>query len=37
MYALAKQDESKPFAHTLIPKIQSWGFDGIGACMVSMF
>lgn len=27
-------DESKPLAHTLIPKIQSWGFDGVGAMML---
>ena len=27
-------DEKKPFAHELVPKIQSWGFPGIGAIMV---
>ena len=28
-------DESKPIAHKLVSKIQSWGFDGVGAVMVS--
>jgi tRNA-dihydrouridine synthase 3 len=28
-------DMAKPFAHQLVPKIQSWGIDGIGAFMVS--
>jgi len=27
-------DESKPFAHHLVPKIQSWGIDGISAVMI---
>jgi hypothetical protein len=27
-------DMTKPFAHKLVPKIQSWGIDGIGAIMV---
>jgi tRNA-dihydrouridine synthase 3 len=27
-------DMAKPFAHQLVPKIQSWGIDGIGAFMV---
>ena len=27
-------DMAKPFAHQLVPKIQSWGFDGIAAVMV---
>lgn len=27
-------DMSKPFAHELVPKIQSWGIEGIGAIMV---
>lgn len=27
-------DENKPFAHKLVPKIQSWGIDGISAIMV---
>lgn len=26
--------EEKPIAHRLVPKIQSWGIDGIGAVMV---
>ena len=28
-------NESHPFAHKLIPKIQSWGIDGLSAIMVS--
>jgi len=28
-------DENKSFAHKLVPKIQSWGIDGISAIMVS--
>ena len=28
-------DMNHPFAHELVPKIQKWGFDGIGAIMVS--
>jgi tRNA-dihydrouridine synthase 3 len=28
-------DMNKPFAHKLVPKIQSWGVDGIAAIMVS--
>jgi tRNA-dihydrouridine synthase 3 len=28
-------DKNKPFAHQLVPKIQSWGIDGIAAFMVS--
>lgn len=28
-------DMEKPFAHTLVPKIQSWGVDGLAAIMVS--
>jgi tRNA-dihydrouridine synthase 3 len=27
-------DMANPFAHELIPKIQSWGFDGIGTVML---
>lgn len=27
-------EESKPFAHKLVPKIQSWGFGNIGAIML---
>lgn len=27
-------DMEKPFAHTLVPKIQSWGIDGLAAFMV---
>ncbi|GKY95603.1 hypothetical protein MPSEU_000521600 [Mayamaea pseudoterrestris] len=27
-------DTVKPIAHTLVPRIQSWGLDGIGAIMV---
>eukprot|EP00560_Eucampia_antarctica_P009055 CAMPEP_0197828308 /NCGR_PEP_ID=MMETSP1437-20131217/4897_1 /TAXON_ID=49252 ORGANISM="Eucampia antarctica, Strain CCMP1452" /NCGR_SAMPLE_ID=MMETSP1437 /ASSEMBLY_ACC=CAM_ASM_001096 /LENGTH=547 /DNA_ID=CAMNT_0043429479 /DNA_START=75 /DNA_END=1715 /DNA_ORIENTATION=- len=27
-------DESKPIAHKLVSKIQSWGFDGVGAVMI---
>eukprot|EP00559_Dactyliosolen_fragilissimus_P009039 CAMPEP_0184865496 /NCGR_PEP_ID=MMETSP0580-20130426/18328_1 /TAXON_ID=1118495 /ORGANISM="Dactyliosolen fragilissimus" /LENGTH=709 /DNA_ID=CAMNT_0027364727 /DNA_START=64 /DNA_END=2193 /DNA_ORIENTATION=- len=27
-------DENKPFAHKLVPKIQSWGIDGIAAIML---
>lgn len=27
-------DISRPFAHKLVPKIQRWGIDGIGAIMV---
>lgn len=27
-------DMTKPFAHELVPKIQSWGLDGIAAVMV---
>mmetsp|Transcript_34312 Transcript_34312/g.82648 ORF Transcript_34312/g.82648 Transcript_34312/m.82648 type:complete len:650 (-) Transcript_34312:212-2161(-) len=27
-------DMGKPFAHTLVPKIQSWGVDGLAAIMV---
>jgi tRNA-dihydrouridine synthase 3 len=27
-------DEGRPFAHSLVPKIQSWGLDGIAAIMV---
>ncbi len=29
-------DINHPFAHQLVPKIQSWGIDGIGAIMVSV-
>ena len=28
-------NEKEPIAHQLVPKIQSWGIDGIGAVMVS--
>jgi tRNA-dihydrouridine synthase 3 len=28
-------DMNKPFAHQLVPKIQSWGIDGVAAIMVS--
>ena len=28
-------DEGHPFAHKLVPEIQSWGIDGISAIMVS--
>ena len=28
-------DEGHPFAHKLVPKIQSWGLDGVSAIMVS--
>jgi len=27
-------DEKKPFAHKLVPKIQNWGIEGIGAVMI---
>ena len=27
-------DEEKPFAHSLVPKIQSWQIDGLNALMV---
>lgn len=29
-------DMHKPFAHQLVPKIQSWGIDGLAAVMVSV-
>ena len=28
-------DMTKPFAHQLVPKIQSWNIDGVAAIMVS--
>ena len=30
-------DMAKPFAHQLVPKIQSWEMDSIAAIMVRMF
>lgn len=30
-------NENNPIAHELVPKIQSWGIDGIGAFMVRIY
>ena len=30
-------DDNKPIAHVLVPTIQKWGIEGIGAIMVRVF